>query len=643
MKLALAAFLAPMLCLGEVRVPLLETFRLAGRELKPAAPPLGLKTYWDLGVMMEESILGYELTPGQSARPSSADTGDTDTVGRAVSNTVVSPASAPLSTDEKSLVFPLSVKNCQIRISLGGDNARTIWSSYSKDSGRTWSEPRFLVALVDASEGAGIHKITLRPERGGIQALSFENGRGRRFEMRFKEYELRKLATVDDLRNAPAGNFVLRSTPVGGDASLLADAVCVGQDVRLTPDRLPESCEFRKDLGLVVARPMTGQVVHRAHSQSKTLFESRSVRTSKGDYLVFIPDGSHGNSKRKNANILTAYRSTDQGATWQGPSFPFGEGTHYGVLPMVPKGGSRTYVFESLRNAMVDGKVRERAFGSRYSDDDGGTWSKPEILRLNDGRFYGGVGVIPMRASETTAGTLLAGFHHGRVLRGERAGEGRAWSTITLPKPSEGEAPLSFHLDELQLIGLPGPGVLAMARTTEGHLWEARSADDGKTWGAPKQTSLVHPDAPPMTAHLNETTLIALHHNRAVMRSICEPEHSKWMEMPNPTEADIARSRQRRSSTHDWVSRAEIWFSLSRDDGKTWSEPRFLFANALAETLDMANPNYQCSYVDVFADKGSVHLIMPHRWQQVLHLSFPEDRLASFPTREELRRNLPKP
>ncbi len=61
-----------------------------------------------------------------------------------------------------------------------------------------------------------------------------------------------------------------------------------------------------------------------------------------------------------------------------------------------------------------------------------------------------------------------------------------------------------------------------------------------------------------------------------------------------------------------------------------------MFANVLAETLDGPNPNYQCSYVDLFTDRGNIHLIFPHRWQRVIHLVFPENKLDSFRTREQL-------
>ena len=40
----------------------------------------------------------------------------------------------------------------------------------------------------------------------------------------------------------------------------------------------------------------------------------------------------------------------------------------------------------------------------------------------------------------------------------------------------------------------------------------------------------------------------------------------------------------------------------------------------------------QCSYMDLFIDRGTVHLFIPHRWQQVTYLRFPENLLPELPT-----------
>jgi hypothetical protein len=78
--------------------------------------------------------------------------------------------------------------------------------------------------------------------------------------------------------------------------------------------------------------------------------------------------------------------------------------------------------------------------------------------------------------------------------------------------------------------------------------------------------------------------------------------------------------------------RSEVWVATSQDEGITWSEPRFIFANALAETLENPFRNYQCSYIDVFPDGDNLHLFVPHRWRQALHLTFPVAALSRFPT-----------
>ena len=78
--------------------------------------------------------------------------------------------------------------------------------------------------------------------------------------------------------------------------------------------------------------------------------------------------------------------------------------------------------------------------------------------------------------------------------------------------------------------------------------------------------------------------------------------------------------------------RSEIWVSLSKDGGDSWSEPRFLFANALTEYFDTPFRNYQCSYLDGFSDDGMMNLFVPHRWRRVLHLQIADIDLSDLAT-----------
>jgi len=163
------------------------------------------------------------------------------------------------------------------------------------------------------------------------------------------------------------------------------------------------------------------------------------------------------------------------------------------------------------------------------------------------------------------------------------------------------------RLDEPRPINLGGGKAMILARSCEGHLWEIRSDDDGQTWSEPKPTALVHPDAPPMLFHHPDgKTLVAFHHNST-------------------------------SGSHFMHSdRSEIWVSLSADQGRTWSESRFVFANALAPGRQSAWYNHQCSYMDMFADGEDLHLFVPHRWKRALHLHLKASDLKKLPTKAQL-------
>ena len=84
------------------------------------------------------------------------------------------------------------------------------------------------------------------------------------------------------------------------------------------------------------------------------------------------------------------------------------------------------------------------------------------------------------------------------------------------------------------------------------------------------------------------------------------------------------------------LDRSEIWVSLSTDEGRTWSEPRFVFANALAPAFENPWRNYNCSYVDMFPDEGTLNLFVPHRWERALHLQMKEGDLGNLPTKSEV-------
>jgi acetyl esterase len=154
-----------------------------------------------------------------------------------------------------------------------------------------------------------------------------------------------------------------------------------------------------------------------------------------------------------------------------------------------------------------------------------------------------------------------------------------------------------------------------MSRTPQGHLFTAWSKDDGKTWTQPAPSTLVHPDAPPMLFPLSDgKTLVAFHHNKVPPTQFGElDDKAELMKM-----------------------RSELWVATSIDEGHTWSEPRFVLANAVQPLHAVGGFNFQCSYLDMFTENGVAHLFLPHRWQQVLHLTIKESDLAKLPTKAQL-------
>lgn len=386
----------------------------------------------------------------------------------------------------------------------------------------------------------------------------------------------------------------------------------------------PEGLVLREQLGILAHSAVNGQVIHRTAGPRVPLFETRATITPGGDYLLMFPDGGHYGGSSAKTNDMLAYRSKDKGKTWSGPALAFDiDYNQHGFIPLIPRGSKRIYAFGT--QPVWGMYTRERGLnenapiGFRYSDDDGYTWSEVRIIRPTNDPDFRGMSV--MRMCETDSGAWLLGTHEGDwsykplitrqyVLRSED--QGKTWELLPNIRHG-GWCCLAYgRMDEGRPLNLGGGKVLMICRTPEGHLWELRSADDGKTWSAPKPTVLVHPDAPPMICRLEDgKTIVALHHNR----------YHDFNYTGLSTKPEIMKDR------------SEIWLSTSVDEGRTWSEPRFVFVNALAETLENAFRNYQCSYIDVWPDGDTLNLFVPHRWRQVLHLTFKVENIHDFPTK----------
>jgi len=401
----------------------------------------------------------------------------------------------------------------------------------------------------------------------------------------------------------------------------ISPVVSVG-GLEIRTDAPPPGIVLRRDLGLIAVAALDGQLIHQAQTR---LYETRATITPAGDYLLMFPDGEHYGTGKGKRNTMLAYRSKDRGRTWQGPTEPFRiDYSQHGFIPLIPRGGKRIYAFGTQP---IDAMREDREncpIGFRSTDDDGHTWSDVELIRpVNNPDF---LGMSVMRMCETPQGTWLLGSHEGDwrikplrtrqyVLRSED--RGRTWTVLPGPRPNGWYVKQFDRMDEGRPIAIGGSNIFLMTRTAEGHLWGAWSTDDGRTWTDPRPTPLIHPDAPPMLFFLpDDKTLAAFHHNRY-------SDH-------NYTGLDSRKPEVMKD-------RSELWVSFSTDGGRHWSEPRFVLANAFAETEDRPFFNYQCSYLDAFADGETMHLFMPHRWKRALHLTIRAADLRRCPTRAVIR------
>jgi hypothetical protein len=173
--------------------------------------------------------------------------------------------------------------------------------------------------------------------------------------------------------------------------------------------------------------------------------------------------------------------------------------------------------------------------------------------------------------------------------------------------------PTKNRFEEGRPIALGGSKVMILVRTAEGHLWQIRSDDDGKTWSTPQPTSLVHPSAPPMIFTLSDgKTLAVFYHNR--YSGISNVDKSGNMGQ----------------------DRSELWVAFSSDEGISWSEPHFVLANTAQPPEEANSWRWSVSYIDVLFDRGLATIIIAHRHKRILGLQFDEALLRKLPTRTQL-------
>ncbi|MCY2995966.1 MAG: exo-alpha-sialidase, partial [Planctomycetota bacterium] len=194
-----------------------------------------------------------------------------------------------------------------------------------------------------------------------------------------------------------------------------------------------------------------------------------------------------------------------------------------------------------------DWRARE-TLAIKASEDDGRTWAVFRVLEPN-GTGYSDLAVA-------ADGSILCLYEDGGT-----TGHG-SWHIHYLTSPASrwNGSTTTERMDELRPLALGGGRVLALARTCEGHLWELRSEDDGKTWTSPKPTPLVHPDAPPMLFPLVEEFAVGEHR---ILRKLSLVGEGPWIRVVTRLEPSRQMSLHQLSDQLRFSHRAAWSYSPS--------------------------------------------------------------------------------
>ena len=167
-------------------------------------------------------------------------------------------------------------------------------------------------------------------------------------------------------------------------------------------DTLPEGLVSPDGLGLVVPPIVTGKMLYQGERFTDC---PRAIVTPKGDYLMMSPVGRHYARDLKNkCNTMMAFRSKDKGKTWSGPTVAYDiDYSQHGFIPLIPKGTSRIYNFGTQPIIKLREGMENASIGFRYSDDDGYTWSKVELIKPEGEPDFRGMSCMRMTETDTGA------------------------------------------------------------------------------------------------------------------------------------------------------------------------------------------------------------------------------------------------
>src|SRR5690348_11418353 len=116
------------------------------------------------------------------------------------------------------------------------------------------------------------------------------------------------------------------------------------------PNAPPRGFRHDASLGVLVPEGATVQRIHAHPAPGDWVGEARATKTPAGDYLVMFAGGrAHYHGRSEKTNDMLAYRSSDGGRTWVGPTIawkvPYNQHGYIPFAPRVGTNGTTLYAF----------------------------------------------------------------------------------------------------------------------------------------------------------------------------------------------------------------------------------------------------------------------------------------------------------
>ena len=244
--------------------------------------------------------------------------------------------------------------------------------------------------------------------------------------------------------------------------------------------------------------------------------------------------------------------------------------------PVLLADGDRLLLFYKVGNEIPAWQTMVKV-----SLDSGGTWSEAQDAVPGD---FGGRGPVKNKCIRLKDGTLLA----------PASTEAGGWNAFTDRSEDGGEtwhrsADVPLDRSENPEAGIIQPtlwedesgAVHMLARSNTGYLYRSDSADGGRSWSAARKTQLPNNNC--------GVDLVRMESGRLVL-------------VYNPVSGN-------------WAARTPIAFSVSEDNGETWTEPEILSH----QPCDRNAVHAEFSYPAVIAEGEDVHITYTWKRQTIAY------------------------